>query len=768
MDDTTQTGHEDKPEVAPATSGKVRTTLVFASIGLFAAIVFGVLWLFFLAPALPSGTFGWFLFSFAAGLTMIVLPCTLPLAFVIVPLSMGRGIIKGLGMALSFGLGVAITLSLYGVAAAALGNVAIDALGAPLETIKNWVYFIAGIFALIFALGEIKLLRVRMPSYSGAAPAFIQRRQDYLKALFLGLFLGNIGVGCPHPATPLLLIEIASSGDILYGWLLFLVHAIGRILPLLLLAFLGILGVNGLNWLVARKDKVERATGWAMVFVAGFILTLGLFTHDWWVNSGIHTQLEKVTQEARFTEVLRENLDSDVTHTHGIAEGEGLFGLPLSLGNYFLVLVWIIPLWWWWCREKRRVARISQDEQVSKQQQEKRLLRVRTWSFVALTLLLGLVFIYILPHNFLKHQAVEHNHDSGGAEDTEHAHHALPDPSSIGALPLRTPADRVDELPFSLVGGVKEFHLEAQEFRWEYEPGKFIHTWGYNGQIPGPTIRANEGDRVRVIVKNSLPEATTVHWHSVDVEWKADGVPNLTQEPIEPGEAFVYEFTAKPFGTRFYHSHGKNHLTAAQQMDMGLVGPFIIEPREPVFSYDREYTVVLDEWDVLSGGVNPAVAHVHGAGVEGAVPDYNTFTINGRIFPYIDPILVREGERVRIRVINGGTTAFHPMHTHGHNFDLVALDGNPLSANERRSTYTVHPGETADFILTANNPGSWLFHCHHVHHASAGMIMLVVYEGFESITNAVIEKVKAMGVDALKVESESHEHDPGTPEEHAH
>ena len=188
-------------EVTAHTS-KLRSILIFSTVGIFAAIVFGLLYLFVLAPTIPGGSVGWFLFSFATGLTMIVLPCTLPLAFVIVPLSMGKGMVKGLSMALAFGLGVAATLSLYGVAAALLGGIAIDALGAPLESIKNWVYFIAGIFALTFALGEIGLLKVRMPTYSGAAPAFIQKRRDFLKAFLLGLFLGNVGVGCPHPATP--------------------------------------------------------------------------------------------------------------------------------------------------------------------------------------------------------------------------------------------------------------------------------------------------------------------------------------------------------------------------------------------------------------------------------------------------------------------------------------------------------------------------------------------------------------------------------------
>ncbi len=184
---------------------------------LLAVIAGGLVWFFTTTLNVQSGLeatgstigFGWYVFSFAAGLTMIVLPCTLPLAFVIVPLSMGKGMVKGLGMAICFGLGVAITLSLYGIAAAVIGKVAIGTLGAPLEVVKNWLYFVAGTLAYLFALGELGLINVRMPTYTGAAPAFIEKQRDYIKALALGLFLGNVGVGCPHPATPFILGRIA-------------------------------------------------------------------------------------------------------------------------------------------------------------------------------------------------------------------------------------------------------------------------------------------------------------------------------------------------------------------------------------------------------------------------------------------------------------------------------------------------------------------------------------------------------------------------------
>lgn len=171
-------------------SQNFKTFLIAVASGLFMLIGGGMLWFLFLGPAAPVG-FGWYLFSFAAGLTMIVLPCTLPLAFVIVPLSMGKGAAKGIGIAIVFGLGVAFTLSLYGVIAAVIGEVAIGTLGAPLETVKNWLYFFAGAAAYLFALGELGFIKVRMPSYTGAAPAFIQRRQDYLKAFFSRTLLGE-------------------------------------------------------------------------------------------------------------------------------------------------------------------------------------------------------------------------------------------------------------------------------------------------------------------------------------------------------------------------------------------------------------------------------------------------------------------------------------------------------------------------------------------------------------------------------------------------
>jgi hypothetical protein len=184
-------------------------------------------------------------------------------------------------------------------------------------------------------------------------------------------------------------------------------------------------------------------------------------------------------------------------------------------------------------------------------------------------------------------------------------------------------------------GDVKEFHLEAQEFRWEYTPGKWIHVWGYNGQIPGPTIRAQEGEKIRVIVKNSLPDATTVHWHGVDVPWLMDGVPGVTQKPIAPGAEFTYEFTATPSGTRWYHSHGKSDDTTAQQLDMGLSGAFIVEPKgSPRYAVDHEYTWVLDEWDVQNFPIQITI-HKGNAGVAVGFHPKTIQLIHFLLYPFL-------------------------------------------------------------------------------------------------------------------------------------
>jgi len=726
-----------------------------------------VIGLFFLfaTPTLAPGL----ALAFLAGLTMIFLPCTLPMAFVIVPLTLGKNPKKGFFMAVSFGLGLALTLSFYGVFIAFLGKII------GLSKATQLLLIFGGGTAFIFGLSEIRLLKFRLPAYSGKFPSFIQKQGDYIKTFLLGLFLGNAGVGCPNPAFYVLMGYIATVGDLFNGWFLGFIHGVGRAVPLIFLAILGILGINATSKVAGKQETIERYMGWILIFIGAFILTFGIFGHDWFVLSGTHTAWEAIIRTIGGTN-FTENI---LQHQHRLIAGQDF----IKFGNFFFLgLIAVTMLTF-----------------IVKNKPSKKHLKIILGMFAAVILFIGFStgWTFTLGKNVGGHAEqmtrgggdvppgldgaivqddgtvrTADGGDAGGAHvmpdgtvmlgsgEAISGAHVMPDgtvmvmqkvsTSVISLLPKRGPADRIDELPFVMKDGVKEFRLTVDEIQWEYEPGRYIHAWAYNGQIPGPTIRANEGEKIRVIVKNNLPnDATTIHWHGQALKWEADGVPNLTQKPIQPGEEYVYEFSPKPDGTKWYHSHGNNEKTAAQQVDMGLSGVFITEPKIPTVEYDREYILLLDEWNILPGGANPAISHVHGAATPGAVPEFNTFTINGRIFPYIDPIKVKEGEKVLIRIVNGGTTAFHPMHTHGHDFELVALDGNPVpkAAIQERNTYTIHPGETADFLLTANNPGNWLFHCHNVHHAAAGMVMLIEYEGFDGPTTDDIRRKKAEAID---------------------
>jgi cytochrome c-type biogenesis protein len=723
---------QDAPSEGRESGGrKTKFRIAIVGFGLFLIFVVGLFWL----ATTPEQSVGLTL-SFAAGLSMIFLPCTLPMAFVIVPLTMGKNPKKGFLMAVFFGLGLAVTLSFYGVFIAALGKI----LGLTKAT--QVMLMVGGGAAFFFGLSEIKLLNFTLPSYSGKFPDFIQKQSDYIKTFLLGLFLGNAGVGCPNPAFYILLGYIASVGDIFNGWFLGFVHGAGRAVPLIFLAILGVLGINATGKIASKREVIERYMGWMLIIIGAFIITFGLFGHDWFVASGIHGTWEQIVANVggeRFGEIV-------LQHEHRLVDVPNF----IKYGNLFFL----------------GLVALTMAVFIQRRKPTKKTIKVLIAIFAALVIFVGIStgWTFTLGTNVHLDHATN-GEGQGGTVGDEHREHAA-DLLSIAALeklPLYSPETRVDELPYVEVDGVKEFHLEANEFRWEYEKGKWVHVWGYNNQIPGPAIRVSEGDDVRIVVKNNLPDFTTVHWHGLEVPWQEDGVPSVTQAPIPPRGVHVYEFSAVPAGTRFYHTHGKNHITASQQLDMGLSGPFIIDPRKPTEDYDREYTLVLDEWDIL-GGVNPAVAHVHGAATAGAVPDFNTFTINGRVFPYIDPLVINENERVLLRFINVGTAAFHPMHLHGHSFKVVAKDGFPISslAQEDRNTITVHPGETIDILVEANNPGPWLLHCHHVHHASAGMITLFQYNGTEPLSDLRAAHEKLMAT------TEEHEHGAGMPEEHPH
>jgi FtsP/CotA-like multicopper oxidase with cupredoxin domain len=243
---------------------------------------------------------------------------------------------------------------------------------------------------------------------------------------------------------------------------------------------------------------------------------------------------------------------------------------------------------------------------------------------------------------------------------------------------------------------------------WEYTPGKTVEAWTYNGVTPGPEIRVTEGDKVRFIVTNELPQSTAIHWHGLIVPNSQDGVPFITQPPIKPGESFTYEFQIREgnAGAHMYHSHHN----AAFQVTKGLLGAFIVEPKDPATRpvYDREFTMVLNDGPI--GG----------------------FTINGKGFPATQPVVAKKGERILVRYMNEGLM-IHPMHLHGMPQQVVAQDGWLLPQPHMCDTLNIAPGQRFEVIIEATEVGVWAYHCHILNHAESehgmfGMVTALIVE----------------------------------------
>lgn len=258
--------------------------------------------------------------------------------------------------------------------------------------------------------------------------------------------------------------------------------------------------------------------------------------------------------------------------------------------------------------------------------------------------------------------------------------------------------------------GVKVFDLELSVIKWYILPYKQVMAYAFNKQVPGPRIRVTEGDRIRMIVRNNLPEPTSVHWHGMILPNEMDGPAEITQPPIEPGQTYTYEFTTQQAGTYFYHSH----LKPDRQQTLGMYGALIIDPKDSASTpaYDMEYTIQIQEWLEREGYTFPAML------MEGGLPNF--FTINGKAYPSTDTIDMKVGQKILLRFIGSSNNFIHPMHVHGGPFTIVETDGNPVqkSAQIQKDTVNVGPGERYDVIWTARKPGKWLVHCHIPHHTT--------------------------------------------------
>lgn len=260
---------------------------------------------------------------------------------------------------------------------------------------------------------------------------------------------------------------------------------------------------------------------------------------------------------------------------------------------------------------------------------------------------------------------------------------------------------RTKPLDFKMDGDTKVFDVTCTDGKWEIAPGQQVDAMMYNGMVPGPTIRVTQGDKVRVNVTNQMAQSTGVHFHGVHVDNKMDGVPYVTQDPIKKGQTFTYEFVAENSGSHMYHSHHN----AAEQVTKGLFAAFIIDPKDEKYKVDGDYVFALNDTGV-------------------------GLTINGRSFPYTQPIAAKVGDKIRVRYFNEGLL-IHPMHLHGMPVTVIQKDGYDIPQPYQCDTLLIAPGERYDVIIDCQRPGLWAYHCHILTHAESakgmfGMVTVLV------------------------------------------
>lgn len=299
--------------------------------------------------------------------------------------------------------------------------------------------------------------------------------------------------------------------------------------------------------------------------------------------------------------------------------------------------------------------------------------------------------------------------------------------ASAGLWPMSARAD-----------GARETTLSAQESMVNLGQGAEFKAFSFNGQSPGPVLRVREGQRLRVTLKNSLPHPTTIHWHGLPVPNPMDGVPGVTQAAVPPGGRYTYQFTARPAGTFFYHSH------SGYQLDQGLYGALIIDPARPVGGWDREEVLLLADWATVDGGGpasprrRPPSGGMMGRGMMGrrnrggppAEPWYGAYAVNGKAYPASEPIKLRRGDKVRLRLINASSATAYDLSLAGHQLTVIALDGQPVTP-KAFDVIRLSMGERADVEFIARNPGAWLLQAHDTGLGESGLAVPVIYEGSE-------------------------------------
>ncbi|MEH7593769.1 multicopper oxidase domain-containing protein, partial [Bacillus toyonensis] len=345
--------------------------------------------------------------------------------------------------------------------------------------------------------------------------------------------------------------------------------------------------------------------------------------------------------------------------------------------------------------------------------------------------------------------------------------------------------------PLKVVKG-PEVTLVAKEEKQKLSSGVIVPVWTFNGSSPGPEIRVKKGEKVKVTLKNELPAPVSIHWHGYPVPNNMDGIPGVTQDAVESGKSFTYEFEANVPGTYWYHSH----QDSVNQLDRGLYGALIVEDTNE--KYDKDYTLMLDEWITDKEEINKQLKEMTKAQKGNKSKDnenakknddmkgmdhsgmnmgsdkkdsgnmagmdhgnmkmeghdmgmYNLFTINGKSGDLVEPLKVKKGDKVRLRLVNAGYLS-HDIHVHGHDIKVVAIDGQPINDPKaiKDKVISIAPGERYDVEFTANNPGKWYVEDHSANKGAKGMKTIIEYEGSKEMKDRANEKEKLPKLDMTK------------------
>ena len=329
-------------------SFQTKKSLVLISFILLSFIIIGIVYALTNDVAVKAGQSleypSWLVIAYLAGLSMIILPCTLPLVFIIVPMSMGKGYKKGLLMALLFGAGLTVMITSYGIGVATLGK------SASLDKISFLMFLIAGIAAFTFGLSQLKMISIKLPMYS-RTPQFIQKRGDYTKSFLMGVLLGNAGVGCPNPMFYWLLIYVAGTGSVEIGASLGAVHGIGRAIPLILLSILAILGINATKSITSNRLKIENVTGWMLIVLGSFLIINGLpGGHQWYESTIVHIGWNNAASMIGLPVEFHIG-----QHTHENVYG---FDIPHDIIPLLMIALVVIPIVWYLRNKKKEIIQL--------------------------------------------------------------------------------------------------------------------------------------------------------------------------------------------------------------------------------------------------------------------------------------------------------------------------------------------------------------------------------------------------------------------------